>query len=320
MNPKRVIIDTDPGVDDAAAILFALGSPELAVEALTTVFGNVDVEQTTRNALTILEVAGRTDIPVLQGAAKPLMREPHYAALVHGQDGLGEVGVPPPRQQPAPGRAAEEIVRRIMEAPGEITLIALGPPTNVAIAALLEPRIAANVKELIYMGGAVFHMGNASPVSSANNLNDPEATAIIYQAGFPLVQVGLDVCQHCYVTEQQLEALRASGGPKAEFLLAISRFHMRAYRGSWEAAVGFTQYGQGPWVHFNDVPCTAFVVAPELFTTVERYVAIETRSGLTDGQTVVDIRGLLGKPPNARVCLGVDGRTVAQRLVESLRR
>ena len=318
MNAKRVIIDTDPGVDDAAAILFALSSPELAVEALTTVFGNVEVEQTTRNTLTILEVADRTDIPVFRGAAKPLLREPRYAALVHGQDGLGEVGLPPPRQQPADGRAAEEIVRRIMESPGQITLIALGPPTNVALAALLEPRIAANVRELIYMGGAVFHMGNASPVSSANNLNDLEATAIMYRAGFPLVQVGLDVCQHCYVTEDQLQELRAAGGPKAEFLLAISRYHMRAYHESWQAAAGYTEYGQGPWVHFNDVPCTAFAVAPELFETVESYVGIETRGVYTDGQSVTDLRGQLGRPPNARVCLKVDGRAVARRLVDSL--
>jgi inosine-uridine nucleoside N-ribohydrolase len=318
--PRHVIIDTDPGVDDAAAILFALSSPELSVEALTTVFGNVDLEKTTRNALKILEVVGRPDIPVYRGAARPLMREPRYAATVHGQDGLGEVGLPPPTLTATPGRAGEEIVRRIMDAPGEITLMALGPPTNVAIATLLEPRIAENVRELIYMGGAVFHMGNASPVASANNLNDPEATAIMYQAGFPLVQVGLDVCQHCYVTEEQLEQLRAAGGPKAEFLLAICRYHMQAYQGSWNAAAGHTQYGQGSWVHFNDVPCTAYAIAPELFETVESFVGIETRSAFADGQTVMDLRGQLGRPPNARVCLRVDGRAVARRLVESLSR
>jgi inosine-uridine nucleoside N-ribohydrolase len=122
------------------------------------------------------------------------------------------------------------------------------------------------------------------------------------------------------VTEDQLEELRAAGGPKAEFLLAISRYHMSAYRGSWEAAAGYTQYGQGPWVHFNDAPCTAFAVAPELFKTVESFVGIETRGTYTDGQTVMDLRGQLRKPANARVCLEVDGRAVARRLVDSLSR
>jgi inosine-uridine nucleoside N-ribohydrolase len=320
MEPKRVIIDTDPGVDDAAAILFALGSPELRVEAITTVYGNAELEQCTRNALAILEAAGRADIPVYRGAAKPLLREARFAQFIHGEDGLGDAGLGVPRAKAAAGRAAEELVRRIMAAPGELTLLALGPPTNVALAACLEPRIAEGVRELIYMGGAAFTVGNASPVASANNLNDPEAAAIMYQAGFPLVQVGLDVCQHCYVTEPELAELGRSASPAARFFAAISRNRMGDEERHWAGAQGFTQYGAGPWVHFNDVPCTAYAVAPELFEAREAYVEIETRSRSSDGQTVVDLRGQLGRPPNARVCLRVDGRAVTRRLLEALHR
>ncbi|HEY5868785.1 MAG TPA: nucleoside hydrolase [Candidatus Tectomicrobia bacterium] len=152
---KRVIIDTDPGIDDTAAIFLALASPELRVEALTTVYGNGTITDCTRNALIVLETAGRSDIPVYQGAGKPLMAAPNYGSSVHGGDALGEVGVSPPVGTPQAGHAVYELVERVMASPGEITLLALGPLTNVALALSLEPRLASALAELVVMGGAV---------------------------------------------------------------------------------------------------------------------------------------------------------------------
>ncbi|MCL4458531.1 MAG: nucleoside hydrolase [Chloroflexi bacterium] len=317
---KRVIIDTDPGIDDTAAIFFALSSGQLQVEALTTVYGNVEIEQCSRNALKVLEVAGRSDIPVYQGAARPLLKEPRYGKRVHGDDGLGDVSFAPPHSCLAPGRAAEQIITRIMEAPGEITVIALGPLTNLALAVSLEPQIAQNVREVIYMGGAIFAMGNATPVASANMYNDPEAAYIVCESGMPLTQIGLDVCEHCYVTEEQMAVIGAAHTPMTDFLTAISRKHMLGERQGYIGAEGYTLYGAGPWMHFNDVPAVAYALDPTLFTVKKLYLTVETKGMITYGQTVADFRGRLGKPPNVNVCLKVDGRRLVDRFVECLAR
>src|SRR5919197_5771255 len=214
---RRVIIDTDPGIDDTAAISLALASPELHVEALTTVYGNGTIADCTRNALVVLETAGRSDIPVYQGAGKPLLGAPTYGAHVHGSDALGDVGVPPPAGAPQARHAVYELIERVMASPAEITLIALGPLTNVALALSLEPRMASALAELIVMGGAVLTHGNVTEVASANLFNDPEAAAIVYRAGAPLVQVGLDVCQKTTVTEAQLTHIRQAQTPTTTF-------------------------------------------------------------------------------------------------------
>src|SRR3989442_10294703 len=177
----RVIIDTDPGIDDGAALVSALHSPDLQVEAVTTVFGNVEVEQSTRNALTILEVAGRTGIPVHQGSARPLTREPNYAKYIHGDNGLGDIDFGFPSARPDSTGAVDALISRIMAAPGEITLIALGPLTNVAVAFAAEPRLAHNVRRLILMGGAVLTWRNGTPAASANLYNHPDAARIVYR-------------------------------------------------------------------------------------------------------------------------------------------
>ena len=221
--PKRVIFDTDPGVDDAIALLFLLRSPELQLEAVTTVFGNVDVEQTTRNALIILDVAGRPDVPVARGADRPLLRERGLrGATVHGDNGLGGIELPSPSTAPIARRAAELIVEHIMAAPGEISLVAVGTLTNVALAVRLEPLIAENVRELIIMGGATTVDGNATRVAEANIAHDPEAAWIVFHAGFPVTMVGLDVTQQVLVTPEYLEELKRSGACEVEFIHAVA--------------------------------------------------------------------------------------------------
>src|SRR5919205_738507 len=195
MAPTRAIIDTDPGLDDTAAILFALACPDLvAVEMLTTVFGNSGVANSTRNALTIQDAAGRNDVPVYEGADRPLLRAPRFAPHIHSEDGLGGLAAKyPPSGSVRPGIAAAKIVEHVMASPGEVTLIALAPLTNVALALRLEPRLASSIKEIVLMGGAVRVPGNVSPVASANMLNDPDAAAAVYSSGARLVQAGLDV-------------------------------------------------------------------------------------------------------------------------------
>jgi len=308
----RVIIDTDPGIDDAAAILFALQSPVLQVEAITTVFGNVEVEQCTRNALTILEVAGRNGIPVHPGSARPLTREPNYAKYIHGGNGLGDIDFGFPSARPASTGAVDALISRIMAAPGEITLIALGPLTNVAVALAAEPRMAHNVRRLILMGGAVLTWGNVTPAASANLYNDPEAARIVYRSGAPLVQVGLDVCRPTVITREHLDRIRKAETPASRFLLAITPFIQEAYRRR-----GIQSLGDGG-VQYNDVVCMAYVVQPDLFTTRHLPVDIETRGELTAGTTVADFDGRWGRAPNVEVCLGVDSRGVADLFAGSL--
>ena len=209
--PRRVIFDTDPGVDDAMALFFLLCSPELQLDAVTTVFCNVDTEQTTRNALILLDVAGRPDVPVARGADRPLLRERRTGgSRVHGDNGLGGAALSPPSREAWRRRAAELIVERVLDAPGDVTLIAVGPLTNLALAVRLEPTIADAVREVVVMGGAVTVPGNTTPLAEANVANDPEAARIVFHAGWPLTLVSLDVTLRVIRTPEEVEEIRAA--------------------------------------------------------------------------------------------------------------
>lgn len=293
----RLIMDTDPGVDDAMAILFGLRSPEVQIEALTTVFGNGGVARTTDNALKILEVAGRADIPVVPGAAKPLLHGYHgKGSTVHGSDGLGNTNLPPAKNQPHSGRAAEYIVQKVMDAPGEITLLAVGPLTNLALAVSLEPAIAQNVKQVVIMGGAVDHRGNASPLAEANIHNDAAAANIVFHAGWPLTMLGLNVTHKTVMTSEYVEQLKAANTPVTEFICAISQFYLNAYRNR-DGIDGF-------FVH--DSSAMAYVIDPTLFQCQKVYVDVQVGDARANGQTMADWRNQWGKPPNVNVCTHVD--------------
>jgi inosine-uridine nucleoside N-ribohydrolase len=313
MAPTRVIIDTDPGLDDTAAILFTLACPDLvAVEMLTTVFGNAGIDNSTRNALTILDAAGRTDIPVYEGAARPLLRAPRFAPHVHSSDGLGGLAAQyPPTGTVQPGIAAEKIVEHVMAAPGEITLIALGPLTNVALALHLEPRLATSVREIVLMGGAVRVPGNVSPVASANMLNDPDAAAVVYNSGAPLVQAGLDVALPTIISPAHLARIAGADTPAARLLTDVARAAIASY---------LPLYGDEGGARFNDLPTVAYVVDPTLFQAERHPVAIETTGTYTTGMTVVDWRRDLGRPENTNVLLGVDVPRLVEMFAERLSR
>ena len=293
----RVIIDTDPGIDDAQAILFALFCGEFEIDALTTVFGNVPAKTAAANVLRLLEMSGRPEIPVYLGAVEPLVRRRlHYAPEVHGKRGLGDLKLPPPKGKIQKNYAAVELVRRIVQAPGEITILALGPLTNIALAIRLEPQFVEHVQEIIFMGGIVAGHGNVSAVATANVLNDSEAAKIVFNAGFRcLTMVGQDVTRPTRMLPERRERLRQAGGEIAEFLYEITRYYGNAY--TREQIPGFP-------VH--DLLVMIYALRPALFKTRLLHVDVETEGALTEGMTVADFRPYSKVKPNVNVCLKAD--------------
>ena len=314
---KRVIIDTDPGVDDCAAILLALASPELQVDALTISYGNGSMPRCADNARKILAVAGRTDIPVFPGAEGPLIRPPTagWASHIHGCDALGEVAGASPALEPVENgpvhRAAVEIAARALDAPGKITVLALGRMTNVALALRLAPEIGGALAGVVVMGGAVRVPGNVSPVATANIHEDPEAAAILYDSGVPIIQVGLDVCDRCGFSEEQFGRLGASSAPAVQLLVSVSAYTQAAYRRLGRLA-------DGEAVRYNDVPAVAAAVDPSLMTMQRLPVAVDTGSDLTRGQTVADWYRMTGREANVDVCLEVDAERLTEMVVQRL--
>ena len=310
---KRVIIDCDPGIDDTAAILLALASPELEVVAVTTTYGNASVETCTANARRVLSAAGRSDIPVFMGAGKPLLRPANegWASHIHGGDGLGGVigdaGAAP--SGPLPDKHATLAITEAVRAePGELTILALGRMTNVALALSLEPRVAESVREIVVMGGAVTVPGNVSGVATANLHEDPEAAAIVYRSGAAIAQVGLDVCNRATVSPAQLEAIAAAGSAATQLLSEATGYLREAY-----IRIGRISADEG--IRYNDMPAVGYAINPALFTARPAFVEIETHSELTKGQTVADWNAA---EPNARICLDVDSAALTAMFTERL--
>src|SRR6201993_2053238 len=222
-SPQRVIIDTDPGVDDAMAILLALNSPELKVEALTVVPGNVEGKQGLENALKIVSLAGRCDVIVAGGAQHPLNQKLITAQFWHGKNGLANVELPASKCKADPRFGPDLIIEMVHKYPHEITLLPIGPETNIALAVLKDPSIVSLVKEVIVMGGSISG-GNVNAAAEANIYNDPEAAQIVFQAGWPLTMVGLDVGDKTLLTRKHIEALKKNPGPESDFIYKVADF------------------------------------------------------------------------------------------------
>ena len=274
---RKVIIDTDPGIDDALAILLALSAKkELDILALTTVNGNVDIEKVTKNAFKILDVAGRNDIPVYQGNGKPLMRENSMPADCHGDDGLGNIGMEEIDRTPEEESATDFLIRKAREEKGEITLMPIGPLTNIAEAVQKDPEFAKNIKEVVIMGGAV-HEGNVTPHAEFNFLVDPEAAQIVFQAGFEKVtMVGLDATKHVWLDPVLRELMYQINTPGSRFIHKVTRVYADAHWG----------YGQKLGCELCDVLVTAYLLDNSVLETMDAFVDVETR-GLCDGASVV---------------------------------
>lgn len=314
--PRRILIDTDPGIDDAMAIFYALASPELEVVGLTTVFGNAHTPVCTRNALRLLEIAGRADIPVAEGAHQPLaMPYRGPADFVHGTDGQGDIDALPPTGSPAGVDAVRFIIDAVMAAPGEITLVPIGPLTNVALALRAEPRLADALAGIVLMGGNAFCGGNASPAAEANVLNDPEAADIVFGAECGVVMAGLDVTERTTMTGAQLDRIAAIDNPRARHLARILPY----YRRFNEAASGV----DGIFIH--DSTAISYLLAPQHFSSVRHPVRVDCGNDVGRGKTWASTRPLHGASawdgrPEVAILTGVDAEAVVELELQRLER
>jgi len=273
--PFRVIIDTDPGVDDALALLLAMRSPELKIEGITPVAGNVPLELTLPNALRMAEIAGRTEIPVAAGAKAPLVRRLVTATYAHGENGLGGAVFPEPKTEPIAMPAAEFIRETVRKYPGEITLITIGPLTNVAAALNSDPDLAGLVRSLVMMGGSLSG-GNITPAAEFNVYVDPEAARVVFQSGIPITMVGLDVTRRTSLTDDHVRVLESAQNPVSQAAAKIARNAIDHNRER-----GFLV---GPNMH--DSLAVAAFLDPSILTWKEYYVDVETTGELTAGETL----------------------------------
>jgi inosine-uridine nucleoside N-ribohydrolase len=298
-----IVIDCDPGHDDAIAILLALASPEVELLAVTTVAGNQTLEKTTRNALKVLELAGRADVPVAAGADRPLRRELRTAAHVHGESGLDGPDLPEPTAAPVAAHAADLLAELLR--PG-VVLVPTGPLTNVALLLERHPGVTGRLERIAWMGGAIGE-GNVTPAAEFNAFVDPEAAAVVFGSGIEVTMIGLDVTHKALFTRAHADRLRGAG--KAGRAVAeLSDFFQRFH----ESRYGF----DGSPIH--DALAVAVVIDPSLVETVECNVSIETASELCDGRTVVDRWHVTGLPPNAKVGVDVDAERFLELLVERI--
>jgi len=288
--PSRVIIDTDPGVDDALALLLAMRSPVLTIEAITPVAGNVPLALTLPNALRLVEIAGRTNIPVAAGAKAPLMRRLVTATYAHGENGLGGAVFPEPTTKPVPEPAAEYIRRVVRKYPHEVTLITLGPLTNIAAALDSDPELAPLVRGLTMMGGSLSG-GNITPAAEFNIYVDPEAARIVFQSGIPITMVGLDVTRKTSLTDEHVRLLEGAQNPVSQAAAKIGRNAINHNRER-----GFLV---GPNMH--DSLAVAAFLDPTILKWQEYYVDVETTGELTAGETLgySPVAGDLKRKPEA---------------------
>ena len=311
MTPRKIIIDTDPGQDDAFAILLALASPELQVLGLTAVAGNVPLALTTRNTRIICELAGRPDMRVFAGCDRPLKRKLVTAEHVHGKTGLDGPALPEPTMPLDPQHGVDFIIDTLRNEPAHsVTLCPLGPLTNIATAFLKAPDIVGRVRQIVLMGGAYFEVGNITPAAEFNIYVDPEAAEVVFKSGISLVVMPLDVTHKVLTTRKRIETFRAMGTEvgrmAAEWADFFERFDAKKY-GS-----------EGAPLH--DPTVIAYLLKPELFTGRHVNVEIETTSELTLGMTVADWWGVTGRAANALFVGGIDAEGFFDLLTERLAR
>jgi inosine-uridine nucleoside N-ribohydrolase len=319
---KKIILDTDPGSDDALALMLALNSPELDVRAITVVPGNVTAVMGLDNALRMVSLANRCDIPVAGGAQHPLFQKLITAEFWHGQNGLANLELPPGKCKVDSRFGPDLIIQLVHASPHEITLVPVGPLTNIALAVEKDPSIVPLVKEVILMGGSITG-GNVNAAAEANIYNDPEAAQIVFQAGWPLTMVGLEVGDKALLTRKYLDQLGQTHGPVDNFIHSVGKFMV-------DRAEGFGIPGSPMY----DPSAVAVAIDPSLVKVQEMRVDVETRGEFTRGETVGNRRGGVERnvlhgdhyviegvdkvTPNARVCVDVDADRFLQLFVSRI--
>ncbi len=308
MNPKHILFDTDPGIDDALAILLALASPELQVDGISVINGNCSVDNGVTNTLAVLELAKANHIPVARGFELPLVRPTLLAPETHGNTGLGYTKLPLPKTKPVAQHSVDFLAEKILSAPGEITLVCIGPLTNVAVAIRKEPRIVQSVKEVIIMGGAIRHQGNTTPVAEFNVYVDPHASHMVYHSGMPITLVPLDVTYQCILTLDDVRRLQKIKSPIPQFVADSTRFYME-FHDEFQKIEGCV---------INDPLALALTFAPELCDYEEHYVDVDISGGVSLGNTYADFYKMTKKPANMKVALGVRARDFVELFLERM--
>jgi purine nucleosidase len=306
MTTRPVVIDCDPGQDDAIALMLAVASPELKLLGITTSFGNVGLERTTRNALRILELL-EVDIPVHPGLHRALLRSPIDAASYHGITGMDGSGLPDAKGVAAQRHAVDFIIETLLEH-DDVTMVCMAPLTNLAMAIRREPKILRRCQRIVLMGGSTDN-GNDSPAAEFNILADPHAAHIVFDSGVPITMIGLNVTHQLIATQVEIERFRALGNRSGEVTAKLLEF----FKGVYVSRYGWA----GPALHD---PCTiAFLIRPELFQTKPYFVHVETHEGMNFGRTTADVWALSGQAVNADVAVGIEADAVFDLMIERFR-
>ena len=305
--PKRIIIDTDPGVDDSFTFLLALASPEIKLEALTTTQGNVTVDKATRNALSVLELGHASHIPVAKGSVLPLVQPLRASAYVHGESGIGNSQLPEPQAKPAQGHAVDVLIERVLAEPNEISIFPIGPLTNIAMAIRKEPKFAKAVKELVIMGGAIQEGGNMTPLAEFNIYVDPHAAHIVFHSGIPMTLIPLDVTHKCLLKQEHVERLMKINSPVTRFLRDAIEVYLKA-----SLELGY----EGCALH--DPLTLATIIAPEFLTLKDYYVDVDISGGVSMGKTFADIFNVTKQPANMRVAMDVRGKDFIELFLQRM--
>lgn len=303
---RKIILDCDPGHDDAIAILLAAGNPNVELVGITTVAGNAEVEKTTKNALQVCEIAGIANVPVFKGSGQPLIRKRETAPSIHGDSGMDGPVLPEPKKTAEHGHAVDFIIQKLMESDGDITLVPVGPLTNIAMAMRREPAILSKIQEIVLMGGGTF--GNWTPAAEFNIFVDAEAAKVVFDSGVPITVMGLDLTHQALATREVCSRIAQIENRAGKFVSELLEF----FRETYLDVFGF----EHPPVH--DVCSVAYCIDPTVVETKRVRVDVETKGEFTYGMTAVDLLGVTGREPNVNFAMKLDHTKFWDMVIEAL--